>query len=865
MLAAGITALLAAGGAVQWLENLAYDAATRIPQSAALPDITIVGIDDPSLQSLGPWPWSRDVHARLVDQLAAAGAKTIVLTTPFAEPQSDRGLAYIRKIREMLVRSGEATPTATELARVVAEAETNLDTDGRLAASLQRAGNVLLASRLASVGMQTPLPPYAHRNALADPGAFATPAKSAQYPIEVLGAAAAGVGPLHAEPDADGVVRRIPLLARYDNTGQPSLAVLAARHSLHLGPGEIRLADGLPGLRVGGLLVATDGAAALRPRFRAPAEGGAPPFPVIPFASVVQGKVPSQAFKDKIVLVGAMSDSLEAPQALPGSVRAFPVEVLAQTLSAVKLGHSVQRPAWAGAASWTAALLALAFTAFALPRLARPAGWAGTAALIVVVAGLEWLLLRHAGQWVPMLSGSVALAAGVLAFTAWTLRMPAASPLSAESAEADRMMGLALQGQGQLDMAFERLRRVPPSDALLDNLYHLAQDFERKRNFAKAKSVYKHLLQHDRNYKDARAKYKRVRGYLQNAQAQASVPPSSLPQGSSEPHPFDSTGVSIPALGRYQIEKELGKGAMGVVYLGRDPKIGRVVAIKTLALGEEFEGDALVDARARFFREAETAGRLQHPFIVTIFDAGEEHDLAYIAMEFLKGADLAQACRAGHLLPVPTVLSIGARVAEALDYAHAHNVVHRDIKPANIMFDSASNAVKVTDFGIARITDSSKTRTGLVLGTPSFMSPEQLAGKKVDGRSDLYSLGVTLFQLLTGSLPLRGGSMTELMHKIATVKAPDIRQLRPELSPAVARVVALALEKRPEDRYQTGRQFAADLRAAAALDDSPPRNETVVYDAVRDATGLDMADYQQTVIDSPAGRGAASAPVHGAP
>ncbi|HTH11590.1 MAG TPA: serine/threonine-protein kinase, partial [Acidovorax sp.] len=303
------------------------------------------------------------------------------------------------------------------------------------------------------------------------------------------------------------------------------------------------------------------------------------------------------------------------------------------------------------------------------------------------------------------------------------------------------------------------------------------------------------------------------------------------------------------------------------VYLGKDPKIGRVVAIKTLALGTEFEGEALIDARARFFREAETAGRLQHPYIVAIFDAGEEHDLAYIAMEFLKGTDLTGACRPGHLLPVSVVVSIAARVAEALDYAHAHNVVHRDIKPANIMYDSATDAVKVTDFGIARITDSSKTRTGLVLGTPSFMSPEQLAGKKVDGRADLYALGVTLFQLLTGSLPLRGESMTELMHKIANVQAPDIRELRPDLTPALAVIVTRALQKRPEARYQTGRQFADDLRQAgvAAAHMPAPQAEALVYDARRDATGHEMADHQKTVMATPGGRDASSSsPISGA-
>jgi serine/threonine-protein kinase len=232
-----------------------------------------------------------------------------------------------------------------------------------------------------------------------------------------------------------------------------------------------------------------------------------------------------------------------------------------------------------------------------------------------------------------------------------------------------------------------------------------------------------------------------------------------------------------------------------------------------MALAQEFEGEELDDARERFFREAETAGRLQHQNIVTIFDAGEEHDLAYIAMEFLKGKDLVDACKDGALLPAPQVLSIVARVAEALAYAHKQNVVHRDIKPANIMYEQASDTVKVTDFGIARITDSSKTKTGLVLGTPSFMSPEQIAGKKVDGRSDLYSLGVMLFQMLTGVLPFRGDSMAELMYKIANEEAPDIRIIRPATPERLANIVALALSKRPETRYQTGDEFAADLRA----------------------------------------------------
>ena len=270
--------------------------------------------------------------------------------------------------------------------------------------------------------------------------------------------------------------------------------------------------------------------------------------------------------------------------------------------------------------------------------------------------------------------------------------------------------------------------------------------------------------------------------------------------------------VEKPMLGRYQVEKELGKGAMGVVYQGRDPKINRVVAIKTMALSQEFDEEELADVKERFFREAETAGRLNHPNIVTMYDAGEEHDLAYIAMEFLKGRDLVPFTKPGALLPLPKVVSIVARVADALAYAHGHNVVHRDVKPANVMYEPESDQVKVTDFGIARITDSSKTKTGMVLGTPSYMSPEQLSGKKIDGRSDLFSLGVMLFQLVCGQLPFTGESMAQLMFKIANEPHPDPRTINAQIPEALARVIDRALCKEVEQRYQDGEDMARELR-----------------------------------------------------
>ena len=268
-------------------------------------------------------------------------------------------------------------------------------------------------------------------------------------------------------------------------------------------------------------------------------------------------------------------------------------------------------------------------------------------------------------------------------------------------------------------------------------------------------------------------------------------------------------------LGPYRIERQLGRGAMGAVYLGTDPRTGEVVALKMMALANEFDGPELDEARQRFFREAETAGRLQHPDIVKVLDVGEHDGFAYAAMEYLKGHDLQRHTQPMHLLSVPVVLRIGARVADALAYAHSQGVIHRDVKPANVMVDLEADVVKVTDFGIACIAGVSRTRTGAVLGTPSFMSPEQLSGRKVDGRTDLYSLGVTLFQLLCGQLPHQGEAMARLLRAIVSEPAADIRSVRADLPAPLARVVARLLSKQPEARHPDGWQVASELREVA--------------------------------------------------
>ena len=229
-------------------------------------------------------------------------------------------------------------------------------------------------------------------------------------------------------------------------------------------------------------------------------------------------------------------------------------------------------------------------------------------------------------------------------------------------------------------------------------------------------------------------------------------------------------------------------------------------------MAEEFSDADLDAAKAQFRREAESAGRLNHPNIIAIYDTGEDGNVAYLAMEYFSGKALNHYAQADNLLPPKWVLELTARAAEALHYAHGQNVVHRDIKPANLMYDAASDTMKITDFGIARLTDTSRTKTGIILGTPSYMSPEQLAASAVTGSSDLYSLGITMYQLLTGTTPFRSDSIPKLMNKIMNDKHKRVSSVRDDLPAEIDEVLDKMLSKKPEDRFPNGRALALALR-----------------------------------------------------
>lgn len=412
----------------------------------------------------------------------------------------------------------------------------------------------------------------------------------------------------------------------------------------------------------------------------------------------------------------------------------------------------------------------LGATALALPALSATAFYAATL----------WLPVTGPAAWL-LVSGALLV-----------MRRPK-RPVQPKIADDDTLARARLAaGAGRLKEAWALYRQLPATPPIFPEMYDLACALAVQSAPDEAAELYHRIAQVDNGFRDVAQRLVRT---------------------SHAPAPDDVR--MPPSIGRYELLEPIGRGAMGNVYLGRDPLINRILALKAIDLSVGYDSADMESTAEAFLREASIAGGLSHPNIVTIFDVGEADGLAYIAMEYVRGHHLSEFTTPDRLLPVETVLELIARAADALDYAHRHNVVHRDIKPANIMYDSLSDSLKITDFGIAKLIDANRTRTGIVLGTPAFMSPEQLEGKNVNGHTDLFALGVSLYQLLTGQLPFRGASMTSLMFVIANEPHPSVTSLRGDLPKWLDDFMDRALAKNPADRFESAAAMAAALRRAA--------------------------------------------------
>jgi serine/threonine-protein kinase len=480
------------------------------------------------------------------------------------------------------------------------------------------------------------------------------------------------------------------------------------------------------------------------------------------------------------VFVDADPPIVGAAGVLPSGQFVTVSEITAALLADIENNRMIFAPAWAKAMEYVLpALFAILAILFMPDRNRKEIG-------VLTATGILTLLLFQAmlivglhvridlGRVILMFFGVGALSAFLVADT--------------RKVTSDAFKkGSDFLAAGRLEPAFAEFRRCQPSDTIATAMYKLSLAFEQQAKPERAEAVLEWM--------------KRTHG------SAVANNPLKAKQGNRTPE----------RLGRYVIDKQIGRGAMGAVYLAKDPRINRAIALKAIAIEKEFEDEELKEARQRFYREAESAGRLTHPNIITVFDAGEDKGLAYIAMEYVPGIPLRNFTDPKKLLAPKRALELAASTAEALDYAHNQGVVHRDIKPANLLYNPKEGSLKISDFGVARITDNNATKTGIVLGTPMYMSPEQLGAEKLTGLSDLFSLGVTLYELLVGEVPFRATNIAVLMTKITTEDPSPVSSRRAGIPPSVDAVLAKAMAKNPSERFSCGAEMAIALRNCARV------------------------------------------------
>ena len=779
------------------LEYKFYDLGSNLKEKVSNSPIVIVAIDDDSIANMGRWPWPRGYIAHMIDLLHKYEATVIGVNIMYPESDFNQGLLEVRDI----IKNIERTPALMNNAiySSLKEAEKKLDNDAVLSSMIGESKKVvlplvfILGRSISSSGAD--IPDYLKQNSTSlsiREGGIS--AQEIIPPIPDFAMRALALGHINVLADADGTVRSEPLLINYEGRAYPSFSLQLSLKYLNFGINDVSIGGGLmfgnnsiPISNKGTMLISFSKS-----------------FPYFSFFDVISNKAPPEAFKNKIVIIAQSAIGLGAIQTTPIGSNVPSWGIIANVVDNILTNNYMIRPQWAFFFEIGVIIIFGVFLSVAIPRLNAKVSAIALLFILLVWIGAGVYLLINYRFWIKVIHPTLLLLVGytIIVSKGYFFSEKAKERIEADSIETNKMLGLSFQGQGMLDMAFEKFRKCPVEDERVKELlYNLGLDFERKRMFNKAVAVYEHIAQAG-SFKDIddRANKLRAAGEAMIFGREGAKKDTTILIDSAQ---------TKPSLGRYEITKELGQGAIGKVYLGKDPRTNREVAIKTLRY-EEIDEEQLAEVKKRFFRETEAASKLSHPNIVTIFDVGEENELAYMAMELLDGSDLTKYCRKENLLSFNDAMKVIILVAHALDYAHSNDIVHGDIKPASIMV-LKSGKVKVTDFGITRAIISSKTETGVVLGTPSYMSPEQITGQKVDGRSDLFSLGVVFYELLTGERPFRGDSIAALMFNITTAQPAPIRDIKPNIPESCATIIEKLLAKDREMRYQQGKDLVRDL------------------------------------------------------
>jgi serine/threonine-protein kinase len=778
-----------------------------LPQRGGENRIAIVNIDEKSLNQLGRWPWPRSILAEMIRILKNNGAKLIALDLLFSEPERNQGLQEVRDLHKaILLRNGNHARDSWLLDSLM-EIQNRLDNDAILVKTIRECGNVILPvlGKFGKYDTEVVLPEDSALKRSVFPfksGSSFLSVNQLTVPFDGLAQSCEGIGHINLSPNRilEGEVHL--LYVDYRGHLVPSLGLHLALDYLDKKPEEI-LKPG-KGIQLGhNLIPTTNGEIFIKYK------GGRRSFPYYSFVDILNVKKVPAVFENKIVLIGSTSEGAAAVNT-PVDVEMPRIELLANVVENLMNDRFVKRPESILYLEIALLILASFAGSVLLPRFGSLNRMAAASGMLFLVFLLGVLFFTFLDIWfknvyIGFSLVTVCIATFVRDSIAGAKRFDLTSK---ESIETNRMLGLSLQSQGLLDLAFDKFRKCPLDASMKDLIYNLGLDYERKRMINKAVSVYEYILEKDNKYKDLSDRTPKLKRLVN--------PFPTKGEGRREGEILVSDDLRLrPTVGRYEIIGEIGKGAMGIVYKARDPKINRLVAVKTIRFSDEIEPEKLKDVKDRFLKEAELAGKLSHPSIVSIYDVGEDYDLTYMAMEFLEGENLRKCCAGESLLSLRQVLFIISETASALDYAHSLGVIHRDIKPGNVML-LKNGQVKVMDFGIAKAISSSQTKSGVVLGTPSYMSPEQINGYPLDGRSDIFSLGVVFFELLTGTLPFKGDSIGNLFYHITQRNHLSPREIDSRIPKSCEQIIDRLLSKEPDQRFQSAGELSRYVKAVAA-------------------------------------------------
>jgi len=735
-------------------------------------DIVIVGLDEKTLDRIGKWPWPQDKLAQLIFTISQGSPKILVLDIFLPE------------------NIGEDTSGRTEF----------------LANEMYNAGNVILPIyfNLSEVGMSpAPSPSAVLKSALAkanilDPKGFVS-AKQIYFPNELLAQSAFDFGHINITYDPDDLIRREPTLIEYDGYLYPSLALQTARRYLEIDKKEMGLVK--EGLNLGGSLIPTDKKKQMMINYHGPNLT----FDRVSALDVLNGEIPLRVFSDKIALVGLTAIESKTWVKVPSYGTLNEVERIANVIEDIVHHNFLNHfsPAW----NLLILILIGIFCALVLPKVSLTYRIVILLVFLFVMFNLNYILFSSFGILTKPLYP-------ILELLFFVAAAPIIKPKRVEAEEGgERVFGI---------------EEIPPEDKTEEGQElpkrqgePIKGDVQTKTVSGKPGTEKPEPVSFEPTDKSTSMRVVTEERRKREETIPISTPPTpplsqqitgslseETPKGISEK---STDHLTLTQFGRYKILELIGKGGMGTVYKGLDPVLDRLVALKTIRLDFAVSAEEVSELKERLVREAKAAGKLSHPNIVTIYDVGEQEGLQYIAMEYLSGYTLESFIKKKKELNYRIVAKILMQVCAALNYAHQKGIVHRDIKPANIML-LENFAVKVMDFGIARLQASSLTQSNVTLGTPHYISPEQLEGKPADKRSDIFSLGVVIYEFLTGEKPFKGESISSLMYNILN-NTPPLPSALDERNPLVFdQIVSKAMAKNPEERYQKAEEIEKTLR-----------------------------------------------------